>query len=189
MWNNKKQQKSCFLYVKLTNLLSFSTRFPKSVPTYRRQVVNPRHRTPQGQSVAKPGNQLYATFLLIHCLFVLQITESHQTDGVVPLGRLLRLRGHIADFYDRRYLLRNYRTEKWHQGKFSHGEQKYSDTSGVFILVSDVSNHANLAINAPLSMVFWLEVSKPEDGRCRQFLYFAKLSSHFISSKAKQQRF
>ena len=104
MWNNKKQQKSCFLYVKLTNLLSFSTRFPKSVPTYRRQVVNPRHRTPQGQSVAKPGNQLYAIFLLIHCLFVLQITESHQTDGVVPLGRLPRLRGHIADFYDRRYL-------------------------------------------------------------------------------------
>ena len=27
----------------------------KSGPTHRRQVVNPRHQTPQGQSVAKPG--------------------------------------------------------------------------------------------------------------------------------------
>ena len=27
-------------------------------PTYRRQVINPRHQTPQGQSVAKPGTLL-----------------------------------------------------------------------------------------------------------------------------------
>ena len=33
---------------------SFQARFPKSRPTYRRQVINPRHRTPQGQSVSKP---------------------------------------------------------------------------------------------------------------------------------------
>ena len=35
MWNNQKQQKIVFPYVKLTNLLSFYTRFPKSGPTYR----------------------------------------------------------------------------------------------------------------------------------------------------------
>ena len=35
MWNNQKQQKNVFLYLKLTNLLSFQTRFPKSGPTYR----------------------------------------------------------------------------------------------------------------------------------------------------------
>ena len=32
--------------------------FPKSWPTYRRQVVYPRHQTLQGQSVAKPGTPL-----------------------------------------------------------------------------------------------------------------------------------
>ena len=31
MWNNQKQQKIVFPYVKLTNLLSFETRFPKKV--------------------------------------------------------------------------------------------------------------------------------------------------------------
>ena len=35
MWNNQKQQKTVFPYVKLTNLLSFQTRFPKTGPTYR----------------------------------------------------------------------------------------------------------------------------------------------------------
>ena len=44
--------------VKLTNPLSFQTRFPKSGPTHWRQVGNPRHQTPQGQSVAKPGTPL-----------------------------------------------------------------------------------------------------------------------------------
>ena len=29
MWNNQKQEKVAFLYDKLKNLLSFSTRFPK----------------------------------------------------------------------------------------------------------------------------------------------------------------
>ena len=51
----KHNKKVVFLYVKLTKLLSFSTRFPKSGPTYRRQVVNIQHQSPQGQSVAKPG--------------------------------------------------------------------------------------------------------------------------------------
>ena len=31
MWNNQKQQKSVFPYVKHTNLLSFSTRFQSNV--------------------------------------------------------------------------------------------------------------------------------------------------------------
>ena len=45
-------------YVKPTAQLLFKIRFPKSGPTYGRQVVNPRHQTPQGQSVAKPETPL-----------------------------------------------------------------------------------------------------------------------------------
>ena len=41
-------------YVKSTAQLLFKIRFLKGGPTWRRQVVNPRHQTPQGQSVAKP---------------------------------------------------------------------------------------------------------------------------------------
>ena len=37
---------------------AFQIRFPKSGATYRRQVINPRHQTPQRQSVAKPGTPL-----------------------------------------------------------------------------------------------------------------------------------
>ena len=43
MWNNKKVD---FHYVKITNLPSVSTLFPKSEPIYRRKVVNPQHQTP-----------------------------------------------------------------------------------------------------------------------------------------------
>ena len=45
-------------YVKPTAQLLFEIRFPKIGPTCRRQVVNPRHQTPQGQSVAKPETPL-----------------------------------------------------------------------------------------------------------------------------------
>ena len=45
-------------YVKSTAQLLFKIRFPKGGPTCRRQVVNPRHQTPQGQSVAKPETPL-----------------------------------------------------------------------------------------------------------------------------------
>ena len=41
-------------YVKPTAQLLF----PQGGPTCRRQVVNPRHQTPQGQSVAKPETPL-----------------------------------------------------------------------------------------------------------------------------------
>ena len=41
-------------YVKPTAQLLFKSRFPKSGQKYKRQVVNPRHQTLQGQSVAKP---------------------------------------------------------------------------------------------------------------------------------------
>ena len=44
--------------VKPTAELLFRIRFPKGGPTCRRQVVNPRHQTPQGQSVAKPETPL-----------------------------------------------------------------------------------------------------------------------------------
>ena len=42
-------------YVKTT---AQKIRFPKGGTTCRRQVVNPRHQTPQGQSVAKPETPL-----------------------------------------------------------------------------------------------------------------------------------
>ena len=38
-------------YAKFTKPLSFHTRFPKSGPTHSRQVLNPQHQTPQGQSI------------------------------------------------------------------------------------------------------------------------------------------
>ena len=45
-------------YVKPTAQLLFKIRFPKGGPTCKRQVYNPRHQTPQGQSVAKPETPL-----------------------------------------------------------------------------------------------------------------------------------
>ena len=45
-------------YVKPTAQLLFKIRFPKGGPTCRRQEVNTRHQTPQGQSVAKPETPL-----------------------------------------------------------------------------------------------------------------------------------
>ena len=55
-----KTQKIRFIihYVKPTAQLLFKIRFPKGGPTCRRQVANPRHQTPQGQSVAKPETPL-----------------------------------------------------------------------------------------------------------------------------------
>ena len=43
-------------YVKPTAQLLFRIRFPKGGPTCRRQVVNPRHQTPQGQSNIASNN-------------------------------------------------------------------------------------------------------------------------------------
>ena len=45
-------------YVKPTAQLLFKNRFPKGGPTCRMQVVNSRHQTSQGQSVAMPENPL-----------------------------------------------------------------------------------------------------------------------------------
>ena len=60
----KTQKKIRFLihYVKLL----FKIRFPKDRPTCRRQVVNPRHQTPQGQSVAKPETPLQNIYIYIY---------------------------------------------------------------------------------------------------------------------------
>ena len=48
MWNNQKQQKIVFPYVKLTNLLSFKLDFQKVDQQYRGQVVNPLKYRSQG---------------------------------------------------------------------------------------------------------------------------------------------
>ena len=50
MWNNQKQQKLLSLMSNLHAYYQFKLDF--RVPTYRGQVVNQRHQTPQGQSVA-----------------------------------------------------------------------------------------------------------------------------------------
>ena len=54
----KTQKKIRFIihYVKPTAQLLFKIRFPKGGPTCRRQVVNPRHQTPQGQFSCKAWN-------------------------------------------------------------------------------------------------------------------------------------
>ena len=42
----------------LQNYYHFKLDLQKNGPTYRGQVINPRHQSPQGQSVAKPGTPL-----------------------------------------------------------------------------------------------------------------------------------
>ena len=54
----KTQYKFIIDYFKSTAQLLFKIRFPKGGPTCRRQVVNPRHQTPQVQSAAKPETPL-----------------------------------------------------------------------------------------------------------------------------------
>ena len=54
----KKKLRYIIHYVKPTAQLLFKIWFPKGGPTCRRQVVNPQHQTPQGQSVAKPETTL-----------------------------------------------------------------------------------------------------------------------------------
>ena len=52
--NNICQKKKIYhQYIKPTAQLVFKNRFPIGGTTCRRQVVNPRHQTSQGQSVAK----------------------------------------------------------------------------------------------------------------------------------------
>ena len=48
MWNNQKQQKLFSLMSNLQTYYHFKLDFQK----VNQQVVNPRHQTPQGQSVA-----------------------------------------------------------------------------------------------------------------------------------------
>ena len=55
---NTKKIRFIIHYVKPTAQLLCRIRFPKGGPTCRRQVVNPRHQTSQGQSVAKPETPL-----------------------------------------------------------------------------------------------------------------------------------
>ena len=46
------------IMLNLQNNYHLKTRFPKSGPTYRREVGKSLHQTPQGQPVAKPGTSL-----------------------------------------------------------------------------------------------------------------------------------
>ena len=54
----KKKWRFTIHYVKPTAQQLFKSQFSKSASTYRRQVVNPRHQTLQGQSVSKPETPL-----------------------------------------------------------------------------------------------------------------------------------
>ena len=58
MYKPKQKQWNNIRYMKRTNQLLFQTRYPKSEPTYRRQVTNPRRQTPRGQPIAKPRTRL-----------------------------------------------------------------------------------------------------------------------------------
>ena len=58
MWNNKNNKILFSFMSNLQTYYHFKLDYQKSGPTYRGQVVNPRHQTPQGQSVAKPGTPL-----------------------------------------------------------------------------------------------------------------------------------
>ena len=55
---NTKKWRFTIHYAKPTAQLLFKSRVPKSGQTCRKQVVNPRHQTPHGQSVATPGTSL-----------------------------------------------------------------------------------------------------------------------------------
>ena len=57
----QKKRKYTVHYVKPTTQLMFKSRFSKGGPTCRMQVVNPRHQSSQGQSVAKPETTLQNT--------------------------------------------------------------------------------------------------------------------------------
>ena len=59
MWNNKTTTKKLFsLTSNLQIYYHFQLDFQKVDQHTGGQVVNPRHQTPQGQSVAKPGTPL-----------------------------------------------------------------------------------------------------------------------------------
>ena len=73
---NTKKIRFIIHYVKPTAQLLFRIRFPKGGPTCRRQVVNPRHQTSQGQSVAKPETPLQ-NILAVN-------TTSQTTCGIPP---------------------------------------------------------------------------------------------------------
>ena len=77
----KNNEKVVLHYVKAINLLSFQTRFSKTWPIYRRQVVHPRHQTLQGQSVATPGAPMW---LIIH--------------ASTPLPQLFTIKASVAPF-------------------------------------------------------------------------------------------
>ena len=55
---NTKKMKTYYPLCQSAAQLLFKSRSPKGGPTCRRQAVNPRHQTPQGQSVAKPETPL-----------------------------------------------------------------------------------------------------------------------------------
>ena len=71
--HNQKNEKNNLHYVKVTNALSFQARFRKIGPSYRRQVLNPRHQTPQGplQSLELP--------CIIIIIFIIEHSASVST--------------------------------------------------------------------------------------------------------------
>ena len=56
--HDKKQWNIC-LPLRLVYKPTIIPKISKNGPTYRRQVVDPRHQTPKGQIVAKPGTPLW----------------------------------------------------------------------------------------------------------------------------------
>ena len=86
MWNNQKQKKNVFHYVKLANLLSFKLDFQKVDQHTGGQVVNPRHQIPQEQSVANPGKKRDISY------YAIRLSELKLT----PESRKLLFVNHIS---------------------------------------------------------------------------------------------
>ena len=59
MWNNQKQQKRCFPLCQTYKTTIILNWISKKLTNIQGQMVNPRHQTPQGQSIAKPETPLY----------------------------------------------------------------------------------------------------------------------------------
>ena len=79
----KTMKKLLSIVTNLHTSLSFQTRFKKSGPTCRRQVVNPRHQTLQGPSFAQL--HVITTILVLREILVTPWNDWYYftTDGIV----------------------------------------------------------------------------------------------------------
>ena len=85
----------------ISNPLPFQFRFQKSIPTYRRSVVNRRHQTAQGQSKAKPGLPLLNILVEILNMTLMspKVASSIQYLTGMSKGGNIQESAHLKIFY------------------------------------------------------------------------------------------